>query len=420
MNSVIPGETILFVDDEPNVLSGIRRQLHKQFNIVTAEGPHKALEIIRQTTSPFAVIVADMRMPEINGVELLKQVASLSPNTVRMMLTGNADQQTAIDAINFGNILRFLNKPCSPEQLILALEAGIRQYRLVVAERELLEKTLRGSIRILTEILSMVDPEGFGRSEKIRRKIKLILPQLQLARPWEVDMAAMLAPLGSVTIPHDLIIKQANEEPLLANERQVLESVPLMSHKLLQNIPRLGNVAKIILYQNKNYDGSGYPYDEIKGDDIPQEARLLRVLTDLIQWEECQHSATEIVSLMRRKAHLYDPHLLDLALGTLTQAKATVRMTISVFDLHVGMILASDVCMLNGALLIRGGQIISNTIKARLLNYYASNRIQKQIEVLATDEQVSEHIIPDNTKHQSNAQKSPGNSQLVSDDGYIG
>ncbi|HAI13308.1 MAG TPA: hypothetical protein DCM28_16490, partial [Phycisphaerales bacterium] len=281
-----PNETILFVDDEPNVLSGIRRQLHKTFHVVTAEGPHKALEVIKESTTPFAIIVADMRMPQINGVELLKQVATLTPNTVRMMLTGNADQQTAIDAINLGNIFRFLNKPCSPEQLTQAIEAGIKQYRLVTAERELLEKTLRGSIRILTEILSIADPESFGRSEKIRHKIKLMLPKMQLDKPWELDLAAMLAPLGTVTIPRDLIIKQANDESLLANERQVIDSAPEIAHRLIQNIPRLGEVSQIVLYQKKYYDGSGFPANDVKGDDIPLGARVLRILVDVIELEE--------------------------------------------------------------------------------------------------------------------------------------
>ena len=319
MTTAMPPENILFVDDEPNVLSGIRRQLHKQYHVTTAEGPVQALEIIKQAPRPFAIVVADMRMPEMNGVQMLTQVASLTPNSVRMMLTGNADQQTAIDAINQGNIFRFLNKPCSPEQLSQALNAGLKQYRLVTAERELLEQTLRGSIRILTEILSMVDPEGFGRSERIREKIKLILPKLQITKIWEIDLAAMLAPLGSVTIPRDLIIKQANDESLLANERQVLDSVPEVAHRLIQHIPRMGEVSQIILYQNKNFDGSGFPANDIKGQDIPLGARLLRVLSDMIQLEDWGHPATEVVSYMRKKAHLYDPHLLDLALGTLAQ-----------------------------------------------------------------------------------------------------
>lgn len=379
----IPSEKILFVDDEPNVLSGIRRQLHKHFHVTTAQGPMVALETIQKSKTTFAVIVADMRMPELNGVELLEKIAKLSPNSVRIMLTGNADQQTAIDAINRGNIFRFLNKPCAPDQLTNALNHGIKQYQLVTAERELMEKTLRGSIRILTEILSIVDPEEFGRTEKIRQKIKAMTPKLDLAKPWELEMAAMLGPLGMVTIPRELIIKQANDAPLLANEREVLESGPAVAKRLLQNIPRMNDVSEMVLYQNKNFDGSGYPKDELKADAIPLGARVLHALTDLVKYEEQNMPVNDIITSMRRQEGLYDPHILDLALGTLTEAKETVRKTVKIYELHVGMILAVDVCMKNGALLIRSGQIVSNTIKERLNNYYFSNRINEYVDVIA-------------------------------------
>ncbi len=411
MTTAMPPENILFVDDEPNVLSGIRRQLHKHFHVTMAEGSIKALEIIKQAQRPFAIVVADMRMPEMNGVEMLKQVALLTPNSIRMMLTGNADQQTAIDAINQGNIFRFLNKPCSPEQLAQALNAGIKQYRLVTAERELLEQTLRGSIRILTEILSMVDPESFGRSERIREKIKLILPKMEITKAWEIDLAAMLAPLGSVTIPRDLIIKQANDESLLANERQVLDSIPEVAHRLIQNIPRMGEVSQIILYQNKNYDGSGFPANDVKGADIPLGARLLRVLSDMVQLEDFGHPATEVVSYMRKKNQFYDPHLLDLALGTLAQEKPSVRKTISVMDIRVSMILAEDVCMRNGALLIRSGQVISNTLKERLINYFFTNRISEDITILTTESDENE-----SAAQPEKAAADQSNQMLMSDD----
>jgi response regulator RpfG family c-di-GMP phosphodiesterase len=414
MTTSIPNEKILFVDDEPNVLSGIRRQLHKLYQVATAEGSVNALEVIKQTRPPFAIIVADMRMPEMNGVELLKQVATISPNSVRMMLTGNADQQTAIDAINEGNIFRFLNKPCSPELLIQALNSGLKQYRLINAERELLEHTLRGSIRILTEILSMVDPEGFGRSERIRQKLKEIMPKLQVTKVWEIDLAAMLAPLGTVTIPRDLIIKQANDESLLANERQVLESVPEVAHRLIQNIPRMDEVSRIILYQNKNFDGSGFPYNEVQGTEIPLGARLLRILSDLIQLEDWGHPATEVVTYMRKKAQLYDPHLLDLALGTIATEKTTVKQTLKVCQIHAGMVLAEDVCLRNGALLIRSGQVISNTLKERLINYFFTNRIGEEIQVLAPESDEA-----DTPANPSQAVYGDSGQMLLSDDSQV-
>jgi CheY-like chemotaxis protein len=154
-------ERVLCVDDDPNVLAGYQRGLRKQWHLETASSGQAALGLL-ETQGPYAVIVADMQMPGMNGVELLTRARTLAPDTVRIMLTGNADQKTAVEAVNEGHVFRFLNKPCSAEMLALVLDAAVRQYRLVVAERELLEKTLSGSVKILTEILSLQDPRTFG------------------------------------------------------------------------------------------------------------------------------------------------------------------------------------------------------------------------------------------------------------------
>src|SRR5467141_3678823 len=118
---------ILCVDDDPNILAAIQRNLRKQFSIDTAVGPQPGLAALAQQGS-YAVVVADMQMPGMNGVEFLKKVQEQSPDTVRIMLTGNADQKTAMDAVNFGHVFRFLTKPCSPEELALTLTAGLTQY----------------------------------------------------------------------------------------------------------------------------------------------------------------------------------------------------------------------------------------------------------------------------------------------------
>src|SRR5262249_1916023 len=142
-------ETILLVDDEPNVLLGYQRLLRGEFDTETAVGAPLALKII-QARGPFAIVLSDMRMPEMDGIEFLTRVKALSPDTVRIMLTGYADVKTALSAVNDGNIFRFLTKPCSKETLASALAAGLAQYRLVTTEKELLEKTLAGSVALLT------------------------------------------------------------------------------------------------------------------------------------------------------------------------------------------------------------------------------------------------------------------------------
>jgi len=132
-------DRILFVDDDTNLLAAFRRQLRKQFQIDTAEGGLAGLELVK-ANGPYAVIVSDFRMPLMDGIEFLSRVREMAPETVRIMLTGNADLQAAIQAVNEGNIFRFLTKPCSVDILGESLITGIEHYQHVAREREYNEK----------------------------------------------------------------------------------------------------------------------------------------------------------------------------------------------------------------------------------------------------------------------------------------
>lgn len=193
-------QKILFVDDEENVLSAYTRVLRKRFLIETALGGAEALERLG-TSGPFAVIVSDMRMPEMDGVQLLAKVREISPDTIRIMLTGNADQQTATDAVNKGAIFRFLTKPCEAETLGSVLQAALRQYRLVTAEKELVEQTLRGAIAMLVELLSLLDPESFGRSQRLAELSERVGLAMGLDEPWYLGVASVLCQIGVLTVP---------------------------------------------------------------------------------------------------------------------------------------------------------------------------------------------------------------------------
>src|ERR1043166_4796847 len=175
---------ILCVDDDAHILAANQRNLRKQFTIDTALGGSQGLAAITNQ-GPYAVIVADMQMPGMNGVQFLTQAEAVAPDTVRVMLTGNADQKTAIDAVNQGHVFRFLTKPCSPEELASVLKTGLAQYRLVMAERELLGKTLNGSIKMLTDILSILDPQSFAIGQKMCEYIRLFAQSLNLKQTWD-------------------------------------------------------------------------------------------------------------------------------------------------------------------------------------------------------------------------------------------
>ena len=121
-----------------------------------------------------------MRMPRTTGIQFLARVREIAPDTVRMMLSGYADLQSAIEAVNEGNIFRFLTKPCSRPTLVKAIDAGLTQYRLVTAERELLSKTLSGSVKVLVDVLSIVNPTAFGRTARVRHLVRRLAEALQV------------------------------------------------------------------------------------------------------------------------------------------------------------------------------------------------------------------------------------------------
>ena len=173
-------ETVLIVDDDANLLAGLRRQLRGRFTVVTATGGEEALASLEQGEPP-AVILSDMRMGGMSGVETLGRFKEKAPDTVRLMLTGNADLQTAIEAINNGHIFRFLTKPCPQDVLEAGLNAALRQHRLIMAEKELLEQTLAGSVKVLTDMLAMVAPESFARSGRMRAWLRKVVADLRLS-----------------------------------------------------------------------------------------------------------------------------------------------------------------------------------------------------------------------------------------------
>lgn len=146
-------EKILLVDDDSNILNGYRRSLRKRFRFDMACGAGEALHVIEQK-GPFAVVVSDMRMPGMDGLQLLSRLKEICPDTVRIMLTGNADQKTAVDAVNKGQVLKFLTKPCSPDMLAAAIEAGLSHYAQALKKHAVLEQSA-AEVRDLSERLSI-------------------------------------------------------------------------------------------------------------------------------------------------------------------------------------------------------------------------------------------------------------------------
>ncbi|MFT4729112.1 MAG: response regulator RpfG family c-di-GMP phosphodiesterase [Granulosicoccus sp.] len=373
-------DKILFVDDEPNVLMAIQRGLRKRYELETALGGQEAIDKLNKN-GPFAVIVSDMRMPGMNGAQLLLAAKDIAPDTVRIMLTGNADQKTAIEAINHGDILRFLNKPVDTKQINEALDAGLKQHKLIIAERETLENTLRASVQSLVEILALADPEIFGRSMRLKDRMHQIIQAMNLDNSWEWETIALLSQIGCISIPNDLVKRKASGVSLLPEEQSQFSEHTAVGADLLSKIPRLEDVTASIRYQDKNYDGSGYPKDGITADAIPMGARIMRVILDLDIFITGGESASDALLCLKKHQHLYDSQIISAVEDVLLQNTQREILNIPLTKLRDDMQIASDVYTSTGMLLMAKGQNMSQAAQRHLRNYHENGLIDSTIDV---------------------------------------
>lgn len=305
-------EKLLFVDDEENILLAFKRQLRKQFEIETSSSGRDA--IYRIQNEQFAVIVSDLRMPVMDGVQFLTYAKDISPDSVRILLTGNADLNTAINAINQGDIFRFLTKPCPPKILTDTLEAALAQYLLINTERVLLEKTLSKTVQLMTDILGLSNPAAFGRAIRLRRIAKVIADNMQLTQSWQFELAAMLSQIGCVALPKDLLGKVYTGTHLTEKEKSLYGSYPLIGYRLLRNIPRLESVAQMVKDQLRDLSSyADQPYSH-KTQEIELGAQILRVATDYDWLTQKGTVHMEAIKNLVRKTRIYDTEIVE-ALG---------------------------------------------------------------------------------------------------------
>lgn len=238
-------ERVLLVDDEPNILDGYRRGLRRDFDIETAAGPALGLAAI-ESSGPFAVVVSDYQMPKMNGIEFLGECARRVPDTVRIMLTGQADLRVASSAVNEGSVFRFLTKPCGSDDLASSLSAAIDQNRLIRAERELIEGTLNNTVTLLSEVIGLLDPETEQHNSQFREFVSSVIDEFPEKDRWQIELAARLTQVGSLTLPTELRRKIQAGQALNEREAAAAARQPEGAFKLLKDIPRLDQVAEMI------------------------------------------------------------------------------------------------------------------------------------------------------------------------------
>jgi ActR/RegA family two-component response regulator len=371
-------EKILLVDDDSNILDAYRRSLGREFLLETALGSEQGLKLATEN-GPYAVVVADMQMPEMNGIQLLTKIKALSPDTIRVMLTGNADKDTAVNAINEGNIFRFLSKPCSKEMIGKTLTAALLQYRLVTAEKQLLEQTLSGSIQVLTEVLSLVNPAAFGRAERARRYIHHVAVAMKLGNPWQYEVAAMMSQLGCVTLPPETIDAVHRGEKLPPNEQAQYDAHPKVAFDLLSKIPRLEPIAWMIEHQNQPLPEAALGGSQSA--DMRKGAEILRLT---LAYEKLIHkgsSRTDAVHTLSRQNRDCSPDFFSALITLDPNAEEGGIRKCQIDDLVPGMIIQQEVRTPDNVLLVSKGQEVTPPLLLKLKNFHAKRAIAKDVTV---------------------------------------
>ena len=366
---------ILFVDDDPRVLQAFERQFHRNYEIRTAIGPELGLGVIA-SDGPFATVVSDLRMPGMNGIEFLTRVRQASPDTVRVMLTGDADLSAAMSAVNEGKIFQFLTKPCPSDMLTRTLESALEQHRLITAERELLENTLRGSIGVLSEILGLVNPQAFSRAQRIRRYVQHMIETLNLPDRWQFELAAMLSQIGCVTVPPDTLEKLYKHLPLNAAEEAIFSAQTQVGHKLLAKIPRLESVAEMVARQNTSWSDTNGNKDSVN-----TGAQLLKIASD------CDEQVMRGVGFGTALAQMavsrdYCPEFVKALQKLQAEESKSETRWVNLLQLKPGMIVSAGIYSQTGLLLLAQGQEVTDSAIARLSSFASLFGVIEPISVI--------------------------------------
>ncbi|MCC9642838.1 response regulator [Rhodopirellula sp. JC740] len=375
-------DRILLVDDDCSLLNTLKRNLAFDFEVSTCESGPEALALI-QKSEPFSVIMVDMRMPGMEGIEVIQKARPLTPNSVFLMLTGNQDLTTAMNAVNEGQVFRFLNKPCQMSDIKTAIEAGIKQYDLVTSKDELLKKTFAGAISVLVEIIEYVD-DPMVDTDDIQASVVEMLSDTKLGSDWRVPLTSRLMVAGIPLLSIDQREKLAST-PIASDEhRAVVNQVFSVSSQLIKQIPRLEPVAELLdRMTTLDVEAGSCANDE----DRIAQSLLLSYYQSLLK-RRGEDASTAIAELEELFPNL-DAEVSDRLQQSVDSLPPKTIENISTSELLTGMTVAEDVRAPNGLLLIASGRKLSPPMVTRLRNMVGLETVavevqQREAELAAT------------------------------------
>jgi response regulator RpfG family c-di-GMP phosphodiesterase len=368
---------VLCVDDEARIVEGLALHLRKDYQVHTAMSGDEGLQKLKELGG-VAVVVSDMRMPTMDGATFLKRVMRAYPDTSRILLTGEPGRDAAVAAVNEGQIFRFLTKPCPPDQLKSAIDAGVIQYRLVNAERLLMQETLIGCIQALIDVLAIANPVAFGRASRIKRMIVQFSEALGCPGFWQLEAATMLSQLGYLSLPVELVDKIYYGERLTAEEQILADGVPGVASKLLAHIPRLEPVLQIL----NAIRASDKELKALGDGTIGLGARMLLLALDHDTLIAQGHNVEVVVQNLRAKSGRYGEALVEKFAKLLGAGSATAEVReLPLRLVQPGMTIMEDLRTHLGTLLVPRGFEVSETFLERMRNFGATI-LSEKIKVL--------------------------------------
>jgi response regulator RpfG family c-di-GMP phosphodiesterase len=365
---------LLLVDDEPNILRSLQRLFRSSgYTIYTSESGAAGLEILAQ--HPIDLVISDMRMPHMDGAEFLEKVANQWPDTVRMLLTGFADMESTIAAVNKGRIYSYFNKPWEDNELKIQVERAIEQKRMrderqqlfkiinsqneqlkdlnthledkveqrtaqlkatlsqLDAANQSLKKQYTETVRAFSKIIEMRPGIKSGRSKYIADKALQVARKLGMSQEDQKNIlyAGLLIQIGKMGLSETLLEKSGYSMSIQEKNKYLHNAVE--GESLLNGLSQLQEAAVLIRHQFENYDGSGFP-NGLAEEAIPRGARILHVIHDYISYLEGSVTGesmpvSEVQQHLKKRAKRdYDPVIVDAFLDVLDEAHAKIERPI--------------------------------------------------------------------------------------------
>jgi response regulator RpfG family c-di-GMP phosphodiesterase len=368
---------VLCVDDDPRVVEGLSLHLRKDYQVLTALSGTQALERLKEAGGA-AVVISDMRMPGMDGAALLKHVMHLYPDATRILLTGEPGRDSAVSAVNTAHVFRFLLKPCPPDQLKAAVEDGVIQHRLVIAERSVLKETLIGCIKALVDVLAITSPAAFGRASRVKRLAMGLAARLDCQHFWQLEAAAMLSQIGYLSLPEELAEKLHCGEPLSPAEQTLAGRVPEVVNALLENIPRLEPVIQIVTALNWTDEQIARLGDGTIG----LGARILGLVLEYDSLTSRGGAASEAIQTLRCRTARFGAELVEKFAAYV--GAATIGAELRELPLKAvkpGMVIMQDVRTPRGLLFVARGFEVTNVFLERIRNF-GQELLDRPVKVL--------------------------------------